>query len=118
MRKLTSHKVTGLNEAITIDVIDDPGPGGACHNYEIHIADNISYFIPFQFGPLQENGINGVSNEALLAIVEDRLLGFQSGQYACRENAIALTKLQEAMMWLQKRTRDRVARGVEGTSQI
>lgn len=57
-------------------------------------------------------------NEALLAIVEDRLQGFQSGQYACRENALALTKLQEAMMWLQKRTRDRMARGVEGSNAV
>lgn len=73
--------------------------------------------INFQNGPIAESGVNGISNEALLAIVEDRLIGFQSGEYACRENAIALTKLQEAMMWLQKRTRDRVARGVEGTMQ-
>jgi len=77
----------------------------------------VSNLIRFQNGPIQESGVNGVSNEALLAIVEDRLLGFQSGQYACRENAIAVTKIQEAMMWLQKRTRDRVARGVEGTNQ-
>lgn len=68
------------------------------------------------------NGLNEVlqievldENEALLAVLEDRLIGFQSGQYACRENAVALTKIQEAMMWLQKRTRDRMARGVEGT---
>jgi len=52
--------------------------------------------------------VNGISNEALLAIVEDRLKGFQSGQYACRENALALTKLQEAMMWLHSRTRERI----------
>jgi hypothetical protein len=71
--------------------------------------------VRFQDGPIQETGVNGISNEALLAIVEDRLAGFQSGQYACRENAIALTKIQEAMMWLHKRTRDRAARGVEGT---
>ena len=74
--------------------------------------------IVFQNGPVKEFGVNGISNESLLAIVEDRLLGFQSGQYACRENAIALTKLQESMLWLQKRTRDRIARGVEGTHQV
>ncbi len=28
-----------------------------------------------------------------------------------------LTKLQEAMMWLQKQTMDRMRRGVEGTNQ-
>ena len=72
----------------------------------------------FQNGPIGEFGVNGISNEALLAIVEDRLKGFQSGDYACRENALALTKLQEAMMWLHSRTRARVARGVEGTHQV
>ena len=73
--------------------------------------------IGFQNGPIQEAGTNGISNESLLAIVEDRLSGFQSGPFACRENALALTKLQESMMWLHKRTRDRVARGVEGTHE-
>lgn len=130
MRELTSHKVNGLNEALKIQVVDEPGPGGACHHYAISFYDERYGFdrspmsedygrntiIGFQKGPIQENGVNGISNEALLAIVEDRLSCFQAGEYACRENAIALTKVQEAMMWLQKRTRDRVARGVEGTS--
>ena len=74
--------------------------------------------ISFQNGPIGEVGVNGVSNEALLAVVEDRLLGFQSGPYACRDNAVALTKIQEAMMWLQKRTHERMARGVEGTHKV
>ena len=122
-RELTSHKVNGLNEALRILVADEPGPGNANHEYNIfrnRKADNNPFLlshIHFQFGPIHEWGVNGVSNEALLAIVEDRLLGFQSGEYACRENAVALTKIQEAMMWLQKRTRDRVSRGVEGTSE-
>ena len=73
--------------------------------------------ISFQNGPISEAGVNGVSNEALLAIVIDRLEGFQRGQYSCRENALALTKLQEAMHWLHHRTRERMARGVEGTMQ-
>ncbi len=132
MRELMSHKVNGLNEALRIEVLDEPGQGNACHRYSIrppfknpvenYPAENSKMSraacdINFQNGPIQETGVNGISGEALLAIVEDRLLGFQSGQYACRENAIALTKIQEAMMWLQKRTRDRVSRGVEGTNQ-
>jgi len=124
MRELTSHKVNGLNEAITIDVLDKPGKGGACHEYGLYLdvqpdgacRDSGTSRISFQNGPIKEAGVNGISNEALLAIVEDRLLGFQSGEFSCRENALALTKLQEAMMWLQKRTRDRLARGVEGTN--
>lgn len=125
MRELTSHKVNGLNEALRIEVLDEPGQGNACHVYGItsdepRNADTppaVMCPIRFQDGPIGEVGVNGISNEALLAIVEDRLLGFQSGPYACRENAVALTKLQECMMWLQRRTRDRMARGVEGTHQ-
>lgn len=125
MRELTSHKVNGLNEVLRIEVLDEPGQGNACHLYSItsdepRNADTppaVTCQIRFQNGPLQEYGVNGISNEALLAIVEDRLLGFQSGAFACCENAITLTKLQEAMTGLQKRTRDRMARGVEGTNQ-
>lgn len=125
-RELTSHKVNGLNESLRLVVFDDPGHGNACHEYQIrNIEPNTGdghddvemCLIKFQNGPIAESGVNGISGEALLAIVEDRLIGFQSGPYACRENAVALTKIQEAMMWLQKRTLDRIRRGVEGTSQ-
>ncbi len=117
-RELVSHKVSGLNEFLRIAAVDEPGMGGANHVYDVTptVGNAKGVRIEFQNGPLKEAPPNGLSNEALLAIVEDRLIGFQSGQFACRENAIALTKLQEAMMWLQKRTRDRVARGVEGTN--
>lgn len=125
MRELTSHKVNGLNESLRIDVLDGPGQGNACHVYGITSTEPRSADTPpavmcpirFQDGPINEAGVNGISGEALLAIVEDRLIGFQAGQYECRENAVALTKIQEAMMWLQKRTLDRVKRGVEGTNQ-
>lgn len=124
-REITSHRVNGLNEALLINVLDQPGQGNACHEYQIirdthgngDEYDQVELCnIKFQNGPILEAGVNGVSGEALLAIVEDRLIGFQSGQFACRENAVALTKIQEAMMWLQKRTRDRISRGVEGTN--
>lgn len=121
-RQVTSHKVNGLNEALAIHVLDEPGQGNACHTYRITVVNGtevsrgVCCDIDFQNGPIAESGVNGISGEALLAVVEDRLLCFQSGQFACRENAIALTKIQEAIMWLQKRTRDRMARGVEGTN--
>lgn len=134
MRELTSHKVNGLNEALKIEVVDEPGLGNACHLYRIsgfstatngsdpfvakHGSPADYSTVLFQNGPVQEVGFNGISQEALLAIVEDRLKCFQDGPYACRENAVALTKIQEAMMWLMKRTRDRMARGVEGTHAV
>jgi hypothetical protein len=123
-REITCHKVNGLNEAITIAVMDGPGPGGASHYYRVepiatdHPQGAINPVeIRFQDGPIQESGVNGVSNEALIAVVIDRLQSFQKGSFACRENALALTKLEEAMHWLHHRTRERLARGVEGTNQ-
>lgn len=52
-----------------------------------------------------------------MAICIDRLRSFQAGPFACRENAIALTKLEESLMWLRRRTVARIKRGVEGTHQ-
>lgn len=125
MRKLTDHKVGGLNEELHITVLDEPGQGGACHVYSIAYGFNPGTDaggsdekcrIEFQNGPIKEAGVNGVSQEALLAVLIDRLRSFQAGPYACRENALALTKCEEALMWLQKRTQDRLRRGVEGTN--
>lgn len=120
-RELTSHKLAGLNDCLTISVLDEPGQGNACHEYLIidqltEPGERAECHIKFQAGPIDE-GVNGISNESLLAVVKDRLLGFQSGQFACRENEVALQKIREAMQWLQKRTRDRIARGVEGINR-
>ena len=65
-----------------------------------------------------ECGVNGCCNEDLLNIVKVRLEGFQNSEFACRENAEALTKLEEALLWLHHRTNKRVARGVEGTHTV
>jgi len=113
MRKIETHKV-GTSE-LDIVVADELGPGGANHEYRILVIGQEPFCeIRFQKGAINEVGLNGVTNESLLAVLIDRLKGFQSGQFSCRENAVALTKLEEALMWLQKRTRDRMARGVEG----
>jgi len=122
-RTLTDHVCNPVNDRIVIEVIDAPGAGGASHQYLAAwpfmegpgIAGSVA--IRFQNGPIAENGVNGVTQEALLAIVIDRLRSFQAGPYSCRENALALTKCEEALMWLQKRTRDRMRRGVEGTME-
>ena len=74
--------------------------------------------IDFQEGPIKECGVNGVANEDLINMVIRRLEGFQKSEYACRENALAITKLEESLMWLRKGTNDREARGVEGTHTV
>ncbi len=120
-REITTHKVNGLNDELRIKVMDEPGAGGACHHYHIEFesAGRLRWeTINFQEGPLQEAGVNGVSNEALLAIVRDRLESFQAGPYACEENKIALACIINAMDELRRRTERRVLRGVEGTSVV
>ena len=74
--------------------------------------------VNFQEGPIGEVGVNGCQNEDLLHIVIDRLKHFQNGFYTCRENDLALTKVQEALHWLNARTLDRVIRGVEGKNVL
>lgn len=95
------------------------GEGGASHIYSLKLPGNRgTHNLFFQRGAIKENGVNGITNEALLAIVADRLEGFQSGQFACEANAIALSKIREAIEALHGRTRERLARGVEGTHAV
>ncbi len=130
MRTLTSHIVNPANDKLKIHVEDEPGSGGANHRYHIAGFDTATnpqagqgasdkhVVLLFQNGPIAEAGVNGITHEALLAVLIDRLQGFQKGPYAGRENAVALTKLQEAQMWLQQRTLQRMQRGVEGTHTV
>jgi hypothetical protein len=132
MRHITDHITNPCNDKIKIVVADDPGSGGANHRYEVSgftvgaknpsrstsdfsYPDGFTEVIVFQNGTINECGVNGITQEVLLAIVADRLRSFQSGPFACRENALALTKVEEAMHWLQQRTLARMRRGVEGT---
>lgn len=74
--------------------------------------------IHFQEGPIKECGVNGVCNEDLIAMVIIRLEHFQKSEFACSENALAITNLEQAMLWLRKRTMGRENRGVEGTHKV
>ncbi|EHS59446.1 hypothetical protein [Paenibacillus sp. Aloe-11] len=91
----------------------------APHYFEVHdLSGNVIGKVHFQEGPIKENGVNGVANEDLINMVLRRLEGFQNSDYRCRENAVAITKLEESLMWLRKRTMGREARGVEGTHTV
>ncbi|MBC1499390.1 hypothetical protein HB943_02155 [Listeria weihenstephanensis] len=72
--------------------------------------------VKWQEGVLTENGVNGAQINDVLHVALERLQELNK-QYPCRENSIAITKLEEAVMWQNKRTTDRIARGVEGTYQ-
>lgn len=78
--------------------------------------------IDWQNGPLAVDGVrkepNGAFVEGVIQAALDRLQFYQSSKFKCRENALAITKLEEALYWCQHRTRDREARGVEGTHKV
>lgn len=121
MRELTHHIVEGdsVNHQLRVRVHDEPGSGGANHVYSITGPIGVGGFpetgISFQDGPIKEAGVNGLTHEALLAILIDRMEGFQAGPYASEDNAQALHCMKLALGYLQNRTRARIARGVEGT---
>lgn len=118
MRDITDHHDGhGLNESILITA-DDPGPGGASHNYVAAIDGVPVATIQFQEGPRNEPGSHpGITEAALLAILIDHLRSFQAGPYACRENAIQITHLEETLHWTKARADARAKRGVLGTAQ-
>lgn len=114
LRKIIDHQLNDLNNALLIehsaeqDVYFVSGPQGSKYGGDV---------VRFHTGPIKEDGVNGLSIEALLAICIDRLHGFQTGPYACWENQTALNNLRSALDILHWRTRNRMERGVEGTSE-
>lgn len=110
------------NEELTIEYLDAKGQGGAHHRYRIswQVLPSYRHSITFDFqnGPIQEYGVNGITQEALLAIVIHRLECFQEGPFANMHNAAALDYCTMALDALKDRTRDRLARGVEGRNEL
>ena len=126
-RLSTIQKRENLNDVY----VGVKGTGGASHDYMIvktgtvHPSaddtitvnpDDILLAIHFQEGARKDpDAIHGILDCDLLEIVRDRLKGFQSGEFATRENACALTHIEEALMWMNKRVEDRIERNVLGT---
>jgi hypothetical protein len=93
------------------------------HRYELSNFENkdqqgqMLQFI--QKGPKSEGSTelltisDGTTNEEVLEVLINRMQLLQS-KFPCRENSIVITKLEESLMWLNKRTSDRVKRQVEG----
>jgi len=131
----THHDGLGLNDLITICAdARDPNAGNGSHHYTARIDVSGTLYaiesgctgqasepvldIRFQHGPRHDpKSIPGVTDTVLIAILIDRMRGFQSGPYSCRENAIVLTKLEEALHWVDHRARARLRRGVLGRNE-
>lgn len=124
----TIQKRENLNEVYA----GEKGVGGASHCYMIVKSncavldskgntltvnpEDIIETLQFQEGARNDpDAVRGVLDVDLLEIVRDRLKGFQGGEFATRETACALTHIEEALMWLNKRTEDRIERNVLGT---
>lgn len=92
-----------------------------CHRYEMDnfLADAVPEIINFYRMSLDGDKTPGTTNEEVIRVLIHRLTflneKWMDGKFRCRENSLAITKLEEALMWLNKRTEDRLARKVEGT---
>jgi hypothetical protein len=73
--------------------------------------------IDWQDGIIPPGGVqNGAFVEDVLEAARQRILFFNSHpRFRCRENSLAITKIEEALQWLDWRTRNRVNQGVENT---
>lgn len=79
-----------------------------------HAVNMVSFKI--QDGPVKEKGINGCQVDTLIETAKIMVEGLNK-TFPCRENALVITKLEEALHWLDHRKKNRVARGVEGESK-
>lgn len=75
--------------------------------------------IQWQDGPLgrgeDRSEPNGAFVETVIRAALQRIEYYNTTDFKCRENSLAVTKLEEALHWLNHRTADREARAVEGT---
>jgi len=109
---LTTHFKTIIMQVLT------EGHKYVAANFEDKTSGQTIQFIhkePKGEGQVQElvTVSDGTTNEEILEILIDRMNYLQS-KFPCRENAIVITKLEESLMWLNKRTADRIKRNVEG----
>ena len=105
------------NGPVKLDIIaDELGAGGASHVYTItaQASTRVHQHIKFQQGGVEAHGVNGITHEALLSIVLDRLECFQEGPFPNDYNAAAAMNIAKAIEHLNERTSERINRGVEG----
>jgi hypothetical protein len=77
------------------------------------VAPVVSFTI--QSDPVKEVGINGCQAIDMLEYIKC-LFESLNEAFSCRENALTITKIEEAIHWQEARTKDRLKRGVEGTN--
>lgn len=111
------HDGHGLNESIDLRA-DDADESGASHSYRGRIGETVVLDVQFQRGPRNVPGsIAGATEAALLAILIDRIEGFESGPFRCYENVEMLRHLRGALRCTSERAHERARRGVLGRNE-
>ena len=105
-REITGHETPDSEFTVQVFAIDEPHENGASHQYRIARDDGASVqLVHFHEGEFdwRSNDVNGATDEAILAILADRMRGFQTGPKACKGYATALRKIEESMEALRKK---------------
>jgi hypothetical protein len=95
----------GRTEMMVAFYPEDGAEGSLIHAIDINWQDGI----------IGDNGQNGAFVEDVLEAVRQRIMFFNSTKFRCRENSLAITKIEEALQWLDWRTRQRLLQDVENT---
>lgn len=123
MERIPTSQLSQVNQNIEVHTVDEADESGGNRHYRITLRSTTSESWPlhvelkFQNGPANKRGFNGITDEALIAILIHRLEGFQKGPFKCVENEMALSDLRGALVALEERTADRLQRGVEGEAK-
>lgn len=118
LRKVFHPMIDGFTGEF-LEVFAGPdGAGGVPHFYKVYTSGadgkpiQVVAQIQLQEGHPGDVGVNGIGNQTLMLILQDFLAKANKGDFACRENSLQLTKIEEAMQWSKQRELDRKQRGV------
>lgn len=119
------HVPISPTDLLQVQALDAPDAAGLQHVYAVSgftgLNDSLTGGIPnqllmiFQNGPVEDKGVNGLTNEVVIAVVADRLRCLEAGPYTTGSRARALAHLEEALQELTSLTIDRRSRGVDGS---
>lgn len=81
-------------------------------------VQSVGLAIDWQNGPLgrgaEKKAPTGAFTEDVILAAIQRVRFYQDGPFRCRENALVITHLEEALHWCQARHDEREARQVQG----
>ena len=81
----------------------------------VNRAINTISFI-LQDGPIKEVGVNGCQVDTLIEAAKLIIEGLNK-KFPCQENYNAISRLEDVLMWLDCRKKNREQRGVEGLNK-